>query len=165
MELTDEQKERVRKNKERALDIQRKRRSLELEALSPRGDIAVKSDPSGGEASSKKFKTNDSDDRDEEVELEDFEVGASEWVTKKEAISKYCLPEGTLAVCKYTEKENPHHKGWKPMKLYSRAEVRRRARERFGGLEELKAERRRREEKRFSNDLEKTKNVFQSGYK
>jgi XPA protein C-terminus len=165
MELTDEQKERIRRNKERALAIQRKRRSLELGELSQHIDVAVKSDRSDGEESSKKLRTSSLDDSDEEVELEDFEVGASEWVTKKEAMSKYCLPEGTLAVCKYTEKENPHQKGWKPMKLYSRAEIRRRARERFGGLEELKAERLRREEKRFSNDLEKTKNVFQSGCK
>jgi XPA protein C-terminus len=165
MELTEEQKERIRQNKERALAIQRKRRSLELDEVSPQGEVAVQSDRVDGEASSKKLKADPLEDKDEEVELEDFEVGASEWVSKKEAISKYCLPEGTLAVCKYTEKENPHHKGWKPMKLYSRVEVRRRARERFGGLEELQAERRRREEKRFSNDLEKTKNVFQSGYK
>jgi XPA protein C-terminus len=163
MELTEEQKERIRKNKERALAIQRKRRSLELEGRSPGVAGTGTSDPSNGEASAKKLKANDLDDNDEEVELEDFEVGASEWVSKKEAMSTYCLPEGTLAVCKYTEKENPHNKGWKPMKLYSRAEVRRRARERFGGMEELKAERRTREEKRFSNDLEKTKNVFQSG--
>jgi XPA protein C-terminus len=165
MELTDEQKERIRRNKERALAIQRKRRSLELVEQSQHGDVAVKSDRSDGEESSKKLRTSALDDNDEEVEMEDFEVGASEWVTKKEAMSKYCLPEGTLAVCKYTEKENPHQKGWKPMKLYSRAEIRRRARERFGGLEELKAERLRREVKRFSNDLEKTKNVFQSGCK
>lgn len=162
MELTEEQRERIRKSKERALAIQRKRKSLELEAVSPHG-FAAKSDPSDGETLAKKLKAKPLEDKDEEVELEDFEVGASEWVTKKEAVSKYCLPEGTLAVCKYTEKENPHNKGWKPMKLYLRAEIRRRARERFGGLEELQAERRRREEKRFTNDLEKTRNVFQSG--
>ena len=58
----------------------------------------------------------------------------------------YCLPEGTLAVCQFTEKDNPHHKGWTPMKMYSRSEIRKRSRKRFDGLEGLVAERKKREE-------------------
>ena len=46
------------------------------------------------------------------------------------------------------------------MKLYSRAEIRRRARERFGGLDGLIAERDRRAEEGFCKDLEKNKNLF-----
>jgi hypothetical protein len=72
----------------------------------------------------------------------------------------YCLPEGTLAVCAFSEKANPHHKGWTPMKLFNRSEIRRRARERFGGIEGLIAERQMREDKRFQKDLERTKDVF-----
>merc|ERR1712157_395867 len=96
----------------------------------------------------------------EEVELEDFEVGASDYCSKEEAKKTYCLPDGTLAVCAFVEKENPHHKSWKPMKLYCRSEIRRRARDRFGGLEGLISERKKREEKRFRNDLEKAKELF-----
>jgi XPA protein C-terminus len=72
----------------------------------------------------------------------------------------YCLPEGTLAVCSFVEKENPRNKKWAPLKLYNRAEIRRRARERFGGLEGLVKERQRRVEKRFRKDMETAKNVF-----
>jgi XPA protein C-terminus len=68
------------------------------------------------------------------------------FVSKKEAMQTYCLPEGTLAVCSFVEKENPRNKKWAPLKLYNRAEIRRRARERFGGLEGLVKEQQRRVE-------------------
>lgn len=100
-----------------------------------------------------------------EQELEDFERGAPPHVSKAEAMRVYCLPEGTLAVCRVVaEKDNPRNKNWTKMKLYDRQEIRRRARERFGGLEGLQEERRRREEKRFEKDLEKVKEeMFGSG--
>jgi len=72
----------------------------------------------------------------------------------------YCLPVGTLAVCEVTEKPNPRNGSWTAVKLYRRAELRRRSRERFGGLAGLVNERRRREEKRFEGDMEKMKDVF-----
>ena len=62
-----------------------------------------------------------------EVDCEEWEIGLSEWVSKKEAAAKYCLPEGTLAVCEVSTKDNPRHKGWAPMKLYRRTELRERA--------------------------------------
>merc|ERR1712194_343652 len=71
----------------------------------------------------------------EDAELEEFEVGATEFVSKKEAKEKYCLPDGTLDVCAFKEKDNPHQKKWTPMKLYKRSEVRMRSRERFGGVD------------------------------
>lgn len=97
---------------------------------------------------------------DDEESLEDFEHNATEYITKAEAQRVYCLPLGTLAVCSYTERENPHKKGWSSMKLYSRSEVRRRARKRFGGKDGLVQERERRKEKRLEKDLEEMKDVF-----
>jgi DNA-repair protein complementing XP-A cells len=97
---------------------------------------------------------------DDEESLEDFEYSATEYITKAEAQRVYCLPQGTLAVCSYTERENPHKKGWSSMKLYSRSEVRRRSRKRFGGKEGLIRERERRKEKRLEKDLEEMKDVF-----
>lgn len=148
MTLTEEQKERIRKNRQRALEIRKRRQKEESEARDAKrlkGEQEIKD--KGGE-------------KQEEVALEDFEVGASSHVSKREAMQMYCLPEGTLAVCSFIEKENPRHKAWTPMKLYERAEIRRRARERFGGMEGLVAERRKRQEKRFRNDLERTKDIF-----
>lgn len=148
--LTDEQKEMIRKNREKALEIRRKREAGLKQAEETKREA---------EGSAKK-KRKISEEEEEDVELEDFEIDASEFVSKKEAKQTYCLPDGTLEVCSFVEKENPRHKGWTPMKLYDRAEIRRRARKRHGGLEGLRAERERRLNKRFQNDLESTKDVF-----
>eukprot|EP00541_Cyclophora_tenuis_P012919 CAMPEP_0116547192 /NCGR_PEP_ID=MMETSP0397-20121206/3641_1 /TAXON_ID=216820 /ORGANISM="Cyclophora tenuis, Strain ECT3854" /LENGTH=198 /DNA_ID=CAMNT_0004071697 /DNA_START=209 /DNA_END=805 /DNA_ORIENTATION=- len=198
--MTDEIKERIRRNRERALEIQKKRKEGRAVAAAVAAAAAseektkVQGDGSGGGGSlnghsgerdakrrkkeckeeeevkkvartdlNKRGKSEEEEEEEEEgVVLEDFEISASPFVTKKEAMQAYCLPEGTLAVCSYAEKENPRHKGWTPMKLYNRAEIRRRARKRFGGMEGLIAERTRREQKRFERDLEATKDIFKS---
>lgn len=176
MALTEEQKERIRQNRERALEIQRKRKE--------EGENKKRSSPGakeGGVASdggnkrqklskfneeeeesktkNKEKKGNEQDD-DRDIILEDFEVGASDWVTKKDAKEKYCLPEGTLAVCEVVEKPNPHNPKFKPMKLYRRSQIRRFARERFDGLEGLIAERTKRQQKKYEKDMEQTMNVL-----
>jgi hypothetical protein len=95
-------------------------------------------------------------------DLEEFEVNASDLVTKTEAKTVYCLPEGTLAVCDYVEKENPRHKGWTPMKMYRRSEIRKWARERFEGLEGLIAERTKRSDRRLAKDMEQAREIFEN---
>ncbi|KAL3790368.1 hypothetical protein HJC23_002754 [Cyclotella cryptica] len=100
----------------------------------------------------------DSDGDDES--LEDFEHNASEYITQTEAQRMYCVPLGTLAVCSYIKRDNPHKKGWSDMKLYLRSEVRRRARTRFGGKDGLIQERARRKENSLNKDLEDMKDVF-----
>jgi hypothetical protein len=174
MELTEEQKERMRKNRERALGIQKRRREEQTKEAS-RAEEGSCTVPENGEASPKKKMWLDraeekpgaepnpdskSEVAEEALELEEFEVGASKWVTKKEAMKVYLLPAGTLTICKYTEKPNPHHKSWLPMKLYDRSEVRRFSRERFGGLAALIEERKKRQDKRFQKDLDETKDLF-----
>ena len=143
--LTEEEKELIRQNRERALEIQKKKRDINSEDESK--EVSAK-------------KTRVETEVDEEMDLEDFEIESSKLVSQREAKQVYCLPEGTLAVCSYVEKTNPRGKGFKPMKLYNRAEIRRRARERFGGLDGLIAERDRRAEEGFCKDLEKNKNLF-----
>mmetsp|Transcript_76952 Transcript_76952/g.222476 ORF Transcript_76952/g.222476 Transcript_76952/m.222476 type:complete len:160 (-) Transcript_76952:15-494(-) len=150
--LTPELEERIRKNRERALQIQAERkRKLQEEA---KGQEVKEEDDS--KVVKKKGRAV------AEVDCEDWEVGLSEWVSKKEAVAKYCLPEGTLAVCEVSMKENPHHKGWAPMKLYKRSELRERAYKRFGGKEGLIEERTKREQKRLSKDLKVADNIFKS---
>lgn len=167
MELTEEQKERIKRNRERALEIQRKRKE-ELVAVKE-GDGGGGA-PQGEELSGVKrrkmnvgsvgLKEEDDSKEEEDVVLEDFEVGASAFVSKREAVQQYCLPEGTLAVCDFVERDNPRNKAWAPLKLYKRAEIRKRARERFGGLEGLVEERRKRAERRFKKDLMAAEDVF-----
>jgi DNA-repair protein complementing XP-A cells len=146
--LTPELEERIRKNRERALQIQAERKRKLEEEQGNANDENAKLEKKGRTA--------------EEVGCEDWEVGLSEWVSKKEAVAKYCLPEGTLAVCEVLTKENPHRKGWAPMKLYKRSELRERAYKRFGGKEGLIEERTKREQKRLSKDLKVADNLFKS---
>jgi len=149
MEITEEQRERMRKNRERAMELKRKKKEAEEK-----------------EQQAKKQKMEHEEERlkrkkeDEGIELENFEVDASDYVTKTEATKMYCLPAGTLAVCKVVEKENPKHKSWTPMKLYFRSEIRRRARDRFGGIEGLRTEREKRAKKRYNNDMENVRKIF-----
>jgi hypothetical protein len=152
MALTPDQEARIRANRERALALQKLRKEQKEEQSQKKNKKDSK------EQNSKRQKLKEEND---DVELEEFEEHASEFTTKTEAMKMYCLPEGTLAVCQFMEKANPHHKGWTPMKMYWRSEIRMRARKRFGGLEGLVAERKKREERRFAKDLENAKGIFE----
>uniref|UniRef100_A0A7S2PT66 XPA C-terminal domain-containing protein n=1 Tax=Leptocylindrus danicus TaxID=163516 RepID=A0A7S2PT66_9STRA len=171
--LTEEQKERIRKNKERAQALRRnatERRKRQLDDVQSTCSVPNAESSAPNKPNKRAHPCNDkgndgdknnNDDVEDDVVLEDFEIGAAPRVTKKEAMSMYCLPEATLQVCSFVTKENPHRKGWSSMKLYDRSEIRRRARARHGGLEGLAAERKKREQKRFEKVLEQTKDVFQ----
>lgn len=158
--LTEEQKQKIKENRERALALKKKKAEERAAEKKEELEVANATKSNDDEALRDDNKNEDSNDEDDNVELEDFEVGASPWVTKDEAMRKYCLPQGTLAVCSYEERPNPRNKSWTPMRLYKRSEIRRRARERFGGLEGLVEERRKRDKKRFANDMAETRDVF-----
>ncbi len=174
MVLTEEQRERIRKNRERALQIQKERRE---EKERKEREIKEDSDKSiENERPSKKRKTTDSSTKTtsqvsnytvaedhqyrSDAPLEDFEEGASEWISKTEAMTMYCLPEGSMAVCSYEEKENPRNPLFKPMKLYKRSEIRYRAHKRHGGLDGLIKERNKRRQRKLEKDLEEARDIF-----
>lgn len=188
MGLTEEQKERIRKNKERALEI-RRRKAEEARKKEKDDKKRQKEEEKGGSGKlqqqsnnettisvtnteSTTTQTNINNDKkrntkiepidNEEVELEVFEIDASPYVTKTEAMKTYCLPEGTIAVCAYIEKDNPRQSQWNKMKLYHRNEIRKWSRERWGSLEGLVEERRRRELKRFERDFDEVQDIFSS---
>lgn len=173
MVLTEEQRERIRKNRERALQIQKQRREerekKERKIGGGENTIEEKQRPF------KKQKTTDisitttsqststvKEDHQyrSDAPLEDFEEGASEWVSKTEAMTMYCLPEGTMAVCSYEEKENPRNPKFKPMKLYKRSEIRYRAHKRHGGLVGLQEERNKRRQQKLEKDMEEARDIF-----
>ena len=160
MVLTEEQKQKIKENRERALALKKKKAEERAAEKKEELEVANATKSNDDEALRDDNKNEDSNDEGDNLELEDFEVGASPWVTKDEAMRKYCLPQGTLAVCSYEERPNPRNKSWTPMRLYKRSEIRRRARERFGGLEGLVEERRKRDKKRFANDMAETRDVF-----
>ncbi len=202
MVLTEEQKERIKRNRERALEIRRMKEKERQEAEAQAKIVQSKKEQgpqnhqskglsssnersSDGGTSTDQTKTSYqqrvtnvnvttntsnshnqvAEEEEEDIELEDFEVNASKYVTKQEAMKIYCLPPGTLAICSFIEKDNPRQSKWSKMKLYERSEIRRRARERFGGLHGLVEERRKREMKRFERDFEDSNDVFCSNKK
>jgi XPA protein C-terminus len=164
MELTEEQKERIKRNREAALELRAKR--MKADEGNKRTEDSTDIGLSNQESPMKRQKVKDdgvvsaSNDNEIEVKLEAFEEGASEYVTKQEAMKMYCLPAGTLEVCSFIEKPNPRNKSWSSMKLYHRSEIRRRAHLRYGGVDGLMAERQKRQEDRFQKDMENTKNIF-----
>lgn len=152
MELTKEQQDRIQRNRERALLIRKQKLEEENQRLEEEY-LRLQSHKQTIESVM---------EEEGKLELEGFEEGASEFVTKQEATKMYCLPAGTLAVCGCIEKPNPRNTKFQPMKLYRRAELRRRARHRYGGLAGLQAERQKRIDKKFQKDLEATKDIFRS---
>lgn len=174
MVLTEEQRERMRKSRERALQIQKERREEKEKKERDRNEDSEKSIEN--EKPSKKQKTTDSSTKTtsqvsnctvtedhqyrSDAPLEDFEEGASEWISKTEAMTMYCLPEGTMAVCSYEEKQNPRNPLFKPMKLYKRSEIRYRAHKRHGGLDGLVKERNKRRQRKLEKDLEEARDIF-----
>ena len=171
MALTEEQKERIRQNRERALRIKKERmerlareeaeRKRKLKEEEGKGETLAATNGSNPTANKRQKLESPARKKEEDIaDLEDFEIGASEWITKSEAMKMYCVPQGTLAVCQVEERPNPHHASWKPMKLYLRAEVRQRARKRFGGLEGLVEERNKRRQKQLEKDMAKARNIF-----
>ena len=192
MELSQEQKERIKKNRERALEIQRQRQKLCTTAAvkdeTPTSATKRSVESNGkmsNESNSKRVKDDPSTERDQDGskrnedavangastgndddeyhtdEIELFEENASEYVTKQEAMKVYCLPMGTLDVCRNCiTKPNPKHATWSNMKLYLRKEIRYRAHLRYGGMVGLIQERKQRNQNRLQKDMEQSKDIF-----
>jgi len=166
MTLTDEQKKRIRINRERALEIRgqrdkecavsaaKKESNLDGKAFDNLGSGELSTENNAWETNYVE-KVKDNDEEDEEIEH--FEKGASPYVSKREAMKTYCLPSATLSIRAYMEKPNAKHSKWNPMRLYFRKEISRRARTRFGGVNGLKEERTRRQLKRYEKDFNCTK--------
>ena len=160
MTLTHEQKERIRVNREIALKIREDRLRMAGNITEVENKTEYCQPVQKDNCIKQELLKGHDDEEKERVELEDFEIGASQYVTKQEAMRMYCVPDGTLQVCDFVEKENPLQKKFAPMKLYDRTEIRIRSRKRFGSMEALITERRRRELKRLQKDLENNDDIF-----
>lgn len=90
-----------------------------------------------------------------------FNTGDSyKTIARGECISAYLIPEDSLKVLKFMNKENPHHVGWTPMKLYLRKHVVELALRRFGTLQALEDEKKKREAAKFERSLVKTDDIL-----
>ena len=175
MALSEEQRKRIEENRKRALEIRKEREREKEEAakgfvtnVTSKEELlqekrrrvggVYEGGEEGKKAVSKTLRKEDLEDSDG-VSLEDFERDASAYISQTEAQRVYCLPKGTIDVLPFIERDNPHQRGWSKMKLYSRAEVRRRARKRFGGREGLAMEREKRKQKRYEKELREVKKM------
>jgi len=172
MALTEEQRKRIEAHRKRALEIRKKKEAEKIEentssSVFDEGGFVQenkkrKIEDNGGKKSTPQTKqsTNTTDNDSDTESHEDFELNASQYISQTDAQRLYCVPKGTLDVCAYIEKDNPHNKGFAKMKLYFRKEVRKRAHKRFGGKQGLILEREKRRKKRSAKDLEESKNIF-----
>ncbi|CAM9136450.1 unnamed protein product [Ectocarpus sp. 4 AP-2014] len=83
-----------------------------------------------------------------------------QFVSTKDVKDTYLLPQGTIAVLKFVERDNPHHSSWTKMKLFLRREVVAYSYKRWGSEDGLAAERRRRESLKYDRSLARTKGIF-----
>jgi len=179
--FTEEQKRRIEENRQKALEI-RRRKALEVEeSLKPNNTTVTtttttinpyetskrpkhthdkKNKPSKALPKNKTPEKPSSSVSSGEIEIEEFEIDLPTTCTKSEAQQIYCLPKGTIDVCTYIEKPNPRSKKFVPMKLYDRNDIRRRAHERYGGIDGLKMERKKRSDRRLALDLNVANDFF-----
>lgn len=177
MELTEEQRERIRINRERALAIQQQRKKekeeQELALRRHQPDVAEATMPPHNvthhdhaelrhHGTKSHQPTGDtSEEKSNLDEMEEWEYHASPYVTKQEAKTVYCLPEGTISCCHVImEKENPKHKMFSQVKLYSRTEIRARSYRRYGGLVGLQQERMKRQQSLHEKHLQQAQQIF-----
>lgn len=87
--------------------------------------------------------------------------GDFELMTKSDAQKQFLLPDASMKVLRFMEKQNPRHTNWKPMKLYLRKQVRERSYRRWGGSEGLAAEREKREARQWEGALRRTAGIME----
>jgi hypothetical protein len=94
-------------------------------------------------------------------------------LTKSDSSAKYLITDESYKTLKYATKNNPLNAGWQPMKLYLRKHVLEVAIKKFGSAEEFEAEKKRRNLKKFNNELElinesldeDSSNLFKNSFK
>jgi hypothetical protein len=193
MELTVEQRERIRMNYERALAIQKQRKIEQQQEEQQPGKEKVGNDDREIQSNRSdenrlqpqpqqqcdhhddtdphdrniKRKMDDDDGhgktKDKEMRMEDWEYTASLYVSKQEAKTIYCLPEGTISCCHVMKEiENPKNQLFSKVKLYLRSDIRQRAYQRYGGSIGLQQERNKRQQILHEKHIQDASNIFQN---
>ena len=156
-ELTEEQKERIEQNRKRALELLAKRCAI--------GAI--------GEIDKPKCQT--ATCKSENIDLSINEIFGEticsvcklktsdfELISKSEVQSSYLIPVDTIKMMKFSTKNNHFNSHWAPIHLYLRKHAKERATERFGSLEAMESEKKKRECKKFERENAKTEDILTS---
>mmetsp|Transcript_16939 Transcript_16939/g.28708 ORF Transcript_16939/g.28708 Transcript_16939/m.28708 type:complete len:263 (+) Transcript_16939:58-846(+) len=81
-------------------------------------------------------------------------------LSKSEAAKLYLIPDDAFRFLKFQEKDNPHNSSWTPMKLYLRKHLRDLALKRFGSFDKLDEERQKRAMAQYEKGLDRTRNAL-----
>jgi DNA-repair protein complementing XP-A cells len=162
--LSKDELDRIQKNQQRARQLRQEKITKQSQQETKEKEESRIQNKGGGRGENVVLHDKDMKKKEAEEEeiLEDFEIGASEYITKEQASKLYCLPVASIELCSFIVKENPKCPKFAAMKLYARKEIRKRARDRFGSMEGLQEERRSREQKRLKKDMEGVENIFES---
>jgi len=163
--LSKDELDRIQKNQQRARQLRQEKITKQSQQETKEKEESRIQNKGGGRGENVVLHDKDVKKKEaveEEEILEDFEIGASEYITKEQASKLYCLPVASIELCSFIVKENPKCPKFAAMKLYARKEIRKRARDRFGSMEGLQEERRSREQKRLKKDMEGVENIFES---
>jgi hypothetical protein len=85
-----------------------------------------------------------------------------ECLTKNEAVKQYLVTSDAMTTLKFKTRNNPHNANWTPMKLYLRKHVLQLALKRHGTLEKLEEIKAKKETEAYSKSLEKTSDILGS---
>ena len=94
------------------------------------------------------------------LQTDDFDL-----ITKSDAVKSYLVTDDAMSTLKFKTRDNPHHAGWTPMKLYLRNHVRELCIKRFGSLAKLDEVKRQRETLRFEKNLNSTNDILTASTK
>lgn len=81
-------------------------------------------------------------------------------ISRGDAMTNYLATEDSLRVLPFQTKNNPHNPGWTPMKLYLKKHVLDIAVKRFGSLEAMEDEKKRRDGLKFERHLTDTQDLL-----
>jgi len=157
--LSQEQLDRIRDSREKALALKRKREA----------EAEVSTESGGGEKVGPQCEVCRSTELLDQQRLEAFAVSVCkkcvdkmddyDLMSKADASSQYLLPDDTLNFLPHKEKSNPHNKTWAPMKQFLRKQVRDQSYERWKDEDGLRAEKTRRDKLKYERDLAKAQAV------
>lgn len=86
-----------------------------------------------------------------------------ELLTKKQVQDEYLLPDGSIQVLTFIEKENPRNVLWSSMKLYLRKHALALSLKRFGSEEAINMEKLRRKSSKYDKEVAKVNQMMSGG--
>jgi len=176
MILTEGQRSRIEENKKKALEIRRSRENAqnasqpnantsELININKHEELRCDQLAKENQRCDNILTTNDMifyENFNEKCCMSCRQLNPADYdlISRTELISEYLIPLDSIKLMKCMTKPNPHNSYWTPMKLYLRKHARLKAFDRFGGVEGLEEEVKRRKNLKFEKEFAQTKDLL-----